>query len=88
MTSKLDWDLNTLFLFLSHSTMCIGEEHKNQVFNDMAYKLIEWNNTSRCELREVFRKLGCEFEEHCVNCNEELDSCDDVEAPLCNDCLV
>ena len=87
MTSKLVWNLDTLFLYLSHSTMCIGEEHKKQVFNDMAYKLIEWNNTSRCELRAVFRKLGCEFEELCANCNEPLESCDDVEETLCDECF-
>jgi len=86
MTSKLDWDLNTLFLFLSHSTMCIDEDAKEKVFNDMAYKLIEWQNTSRCELREVFGKFHCKFQEMCSNCNEPLDECDDVESPMCPEC--
>ena len=86
MTSKLDWDLNKLFLFLAHSTMCIDEDAKEKVFNDMAYKLIEWQNTSRCELRQVFGKLDCKFQEMCSNCNEPLDECDDVENPLCPEC--
>ena len=86
MTSNLDWSLDTLFLYLSHSTMCISEEDKHKVFNDMAYKLMEWNNTSRCELRVVFRKHGCKFIEFCFNCYDELDSCDDVEEPLCYEC--
>jgi len=86
MASNLDWTLDTLFLYLSHSTMCISEEDKHKVFNDMAYKLMEWNNTSRCELRVVFRKLGCKFIEFCFNCYDELDSCCDDEEPLCNEC--
>ena len=86
MTSKLDWDLNKLFLFLANSTLCIDDYSKQKVFNDMAYKLIEWNNTSRCELRAVFRKFGVDFQELCANCNEELISCDDIEAPLCDEC--
>ena len=86
MTSKLDWTLDTLFLYLSHSTMCISEEDKHKVFNDMAYKLMEWNNTSRCELRVVFRKLGCKFIEFCSKCYEEIESCHDVEEPLCTEC--
>ena len=52
----------------------------------MAYKLIEWQNTSRCELREVFGKFDCKFQEMCSNCNEPLDECDDVESPMCPEC--
>jgi hypothetical protein len=88
MTSKLDWDLNKLFLFLANSTLCIDDYSKQKVFNDMAYKLIEWNNTSRCELRGVFRKFDIRFEELCSNCNEEIELCEDIENPLCNNCLV
>lgn len=87
MTSKLDFDLYTMFLYLANATMCINETSKNQVWNDMAYKLMEWNNISRCELRQVFNKFDMEFKELCSECNEELNDYDgDDEEPKCDNC--
>jgi uncharacterized protein YsxB (DUF464 family) len=52
--------------------MCIDEKAQYQVWNDMAYKLIEWNNTPRDELRAVFRKFHAQFEDLCHDYNEPL----------------
>ena len=87
MSSKLDWNLDTLFLYLANATLCLSHNEKTQVFNDMAYKLMEWNNTSRCELRELFDKYGLEFIDLCARCNEELYGRRDVEEPLCEQCI-
>jgi hypothetical protein len=87
MAELLHWDLKTLFLFLANSTMCINDEAANRVWNDMAYKLMEWNNTSRCELRAVFNKFDMQFQELCSSCNDEmLDYEGDEEEPKCESC--
>lgn len=87
MSSKLEWDIDTLFLYLSRATRCISKDDRYTVFNDMAYKLMEWDNVSRCELRDVFNKFGCEFKELCAHCFEELKSCETIEEPLCEECI-
>jgi hypothetical protein len=70
--TSLHLSLYTFFLYLANATMCINEEAKDKVWNDMAYKLIEWNDTPRDELRAVFREFGAHFEELCYGCNEKL----------------
>ena len=69
---SLHFSLHSFFLYLANATICIDEEAKYKVWNDMAYKLIEWNDTPRDELRAVFREFGAQFEELCYSCNEPL----------------
>jgi len=80
-------DLNTLFLYLHNATHSLNEYNKYKVFNDMAYKLMEWNNVPRCELRKVVNEFYVEFEELCTDCNEKLLDYDgDEEEPRCENC--
>ena len=83
--TQLDWDTDTLFMFLGHSTMFLSERDKNRVFNDMAYKLIEWQNTSRCVLRAILLEHEITFEERCAECNEDIEP-NDEEHPKCPEC--
>lgn len=80
--TMLNWDVSTLFLFLGQSTMFLSEKQKHRVFNDMAYKLMEWENTPRHEVRAALAKHDIPFEEHCEECGEDVDE----EDPLCNEC--
>jgi hypothetical protein len=77
-----------LFLYLSNATMCIPEKYKNRVAQDMAYKLEEWANVSRPELRDALKKLDISLEEMCVNCNEPMPDWDTEEQgePYCSQC--
>ncbi len=87
MAQLLHWDLKTLFLFLANSTMCISEKSSIQVWNDMAYKLMEWNDTSRCALRAIFSEFDMPFQELCSSCNDDLLDYDgDEEEPKCETC--
>ena len=68
--------------------MCIPDRYKQQVYEGMAYKLMEWNHTPRSELRKVFAEYDIEFEELCIHCNEPMPDWD-VEAdgePECEVC--
>ena len=85
---SLHLSLYTFFLYLANATMCIDEEAKDKVWNDMAYKLIEWNDVSRDELRAVFREFGATFEELCHGCNEPLPSEEYEGNPLCAECKI
>ena len=84
---SLNLSLYNFFLYLANATMCIDEEAKQQVWNDMAYKLIEWNGMPRDELRAVFREFNAPFEELCASCNEELPEDDYVGEALCTSCI-
>ena len=84
----LNFSLYSFFLYLANATMCIDEEAKDQVWNDMAYKLIEWNDVSRDELRAVFREFGATFEELCYSCNEKLAEKEYEGNPLCDACKI
>jgi hypothetical protein len=85
----LHLSLYSFFLYLANATMCIDEEAKDTVWNDMAYKLIEWNDVSRDELRAVFRAFGAKYEELCAGCNEPLPDGEEYEGnPLCAACKI
>ena len=85
---SLHFSLHSLFLYLANATLCIDDESKDQVWNDMAYKLIEWNDVSRDEIRAVFRDFGAKFEELCHSCNEPLPIIEEeyVGNALCFEC--
>jgi hypothetical protein len=55
---ELDFDLNTLLLFLNHATKRIPEEYQDIVFEDMASQLMEWDDFTFEELQETFRHFG------------------------------
>jgi hypothetical protein len=88
--TKLIWSLYDLFLYLSNAVICLPNKYQNHVFNSMAYKLIEWNDTPRSELRTVFDTFGIEFDERCIDCNEEMSDWhqEDEEEPdpVCDTC--
>ena len=85
---SLHFSLHSLFLYLANATLCIDEEAKDKVWNDMAYKLIEWNDVSRDEIRAVFCDFGAKFEELCHSCNEPLPIIEEeyVGNALCFEC--
>ena len=78
--------LDTLFLFLINSTMCIPHIYQDRVHNDMAYKLEEWASISRDELRTVFSKYSLDFKEKCYSCNEDMPDFTGWGNPICKDC--
>ncbi len=82
--------LDDLFLYLSNAVMCIPEQHQQTVFNDMAYKLIEWSDVPRSTLRKLLDQYGYEFEELCIYCNEEMPDWvqedEDEPDPICDQC--
>jgi hypothetical protein len=90
MTSLI-WELDTLFLYLSNATMCIPGRFQKQVFQDMAYKLMEWEGVTRTALRPVMVKYGFPLEELCSNCNEVINAEEGAEEiteedPRCSNC--
>ena len=88
INEELHWDLKTLFLFLTHSTLTISCDSASRVYNDMAKRLIEWNGTKRSTLRLLFNELHIRFEELCTHCGEELDNYSgNEEEPYCTRCL-
>lgn len=86
--TKLNWTLKTLYLYLGNAVMCIPKRYQLQVYQDMAHKLMEWNDMPCSELRKVFAEYDIEFEKICIHCNEdvpdwsEYDDCD----PVCDAC--
>ena len=87
--SSIAINLEALFLLLGNATMCIPEKHRNRVFQDMAYKLIEWYTVSRVELRKIFYNHGIVLEELCYECNTTiLDMLVNPKdnTPYCNSC--
>jgi hypothetical protein len=82
--------LDDLFLYLGNAVMCIPEQHQQTVFNDMAYKLIEWSDVPRSTLRKLLDKYGYEFEELCIHCNEDMSGWvqedEDEPDPVCDQC--
>ena len=87
---QITMSLEHYFLYLMHAVMCIPERYQNQVFNDMAHKLMEWNNTPIADLRKVFHILDLPFEELCTHCNEPLPDWEgeDDEDAVCEQCQV
>ena len=87
--SKIAINLEALFLLLGNATMCIPEKHRDRVFQDMAYKLMEWYDVSRVELRKAFDNHGIVLEELCHECNtliqNRLVNRNDTR-PLCEEC--
>jgi hypothetical protein len=77
-----------LFLYLSNATLCIPDIYKDRVVQGMAYKLEEWANVSRPELRDALKKLDIKLEEMCVNCNEPMPdwNAEEQGEPVCSQC--
>lgn len=91
MTSSIDikFDLDTLFLYLLHATLYIPEKYKNVVYNDMAFKLIEWDNVNRDDLRKILSEHNIKYKELCCECNKELPEENEYQGdPLCDRCIL
>jgi hypothetical protein len=82
----LDMNLDDLFLLLLNATLSLDHEQQNQVIQDMAYKLEEWYDTTRDNLRSALVKIGFRLEERCVGCNEEMPNFEGGGDPVCSDC--
>ena len=90
MATDLKIDIDGLFLLLGNATMCIPSKHSERVFQDMAYKLMEWYDISRADLRKALWIHGIHLEELCYECNTLIKNTSDINPednkPLCNKC--
>ena len=89
--SETSVNFEALFLLLDNATLSISEKDRRRVFQDMAYKLIEWYDVSRFELRNIFDNHGIVLEELCYECNMVIqDSVVDKKdnTPRCLKCRV
>jgi hypothetical protein len=76
-----------MFLYLANATLRIPDDLKNRVFQDMAYKLMEWDDVKRDEIRKVLRQFDIKLDEICEDCNEPLPEHDDQGDARCDKCL-
>lgn len=65
--SALDWNIDTLFIALDDSTKSLSKKDRSRVFNDMAYKLIDWRTSTRGDLRILLSNFDVSFEERPTN---------------------
>ena len=70
--TTLNISIYELFLYLANATMRIPDDLKHIVFQDMASKLIEWDNVERDEVRKVLLEFDIKLDEICESCNEPL----------------
>jgi hypothetical protein len=61
--TTLNLSIYQLYLYLANATLCVPETYRDQIFQDMAYKLLEWDGVPIQELRDVFDKLGMKITE-------------------------
>jgi hypothetical protein len=85
--TPLNWNLDTLFLYLGYSIMGLSDYDKESVVQGMAYKLIEWDTITRDQLRPVMLKYGWKLEERCIHCNELMPEYEGGGDPICDDCI-
>lgn len=81
--------LYDIFLYLSNATLSIPEEYRHRVVQDMAYKLEEWANVTRPELRRTLAEFGEKLDEMCIHCNEPIPDWDveeEGQEPICPEC--
>ena len=78
--------IDDLFLLVLNACTHLSRRNRNDILQNLAYKLEEWYNLSRDELRTHLAKIGFRLEERCVMCNEEMPTFDGIGDPLCNDC--
>ena len=83
---SLNLSVHDIFLYLANATMRIPDIQKYRVFQDMAYKLMEWDNVPRDEIRKVLRQFGMKLDEQCESCNEPLPDYDGQGKAKCEDC--
>ena len=84
--STLNLSVYDIFLYLANATMRIPDIQKYRVFQDMAYKLMEWDNVGRDEICEVLREFDMKLDEFCEGCNEPLPDYDGQGKAKCEDC--
>lgn len=85
----LHLNLDEVFLYMTFSTLNMTQQIQHKVVNQLAYKLIEWEDVSYAEIREVFKKYGYHFDELCSNCNNFVEyECEGTGNPLCIECSI
>ena len=70
---ELNWNLDILLLYLSNATMRILPEARDRVFQDMANRLMEWEDISVDEMRAAFHSFGKVLIETCSDCGTVLE---------------
>ena len=70
---ELIWNLDTLILYLSHSTLRIPEIYRERVFRDMSLKLKECEGFEFSELHKAIARFYMSLEEYCVACGETIE---------------
>jgi hypothetical protein len=85
---QMTMTVREIFLYLTNATLCIPEAHRHTVVQAMAYKLEEWANVTRPELRAVLAGFGDTLDEMCIHCNEPLPdwNADEQGEPCCSSC--
>jgi len=86
--TELRLSVYDMFLYVANATMCIPEQYRRTALQDLAYKLEEWANVTRPELRDVLEMFGEKLDEMCILCNEPLPSWDAAAdgEPVCDAC--
>ena len=84
--ADLKLSIDDMFLMLSNTTCVLGYQKQNQVIQNMAYKLEEWFNVTRDELRSALEKVGFKLDECCSMCNAEMPTFDGIGDPICSEC--
>lgn len=81
-------NLKEMFLLLLNSVDTLRLEEQEQVMNNMAYKLEEWYDVSRDDLRKLLQDVGFKLNEICISCNEEMPEFEGDGNPLCSICEI
>jgi hypothetical protein len=92
MPTDLNINVEDLFALLDNSTLRLpSRQLVENVFNDMAYKLMEWYDVPRSTIRKLFANRGIYFEELCSKCDHPIDDTGQIDPednePLCDECI-
>jgi hypothetical protein len=64
--------VTNVFLYLNHATSSIPDEHREQVFKEMARKIYENRYVTITYLRETLALYGVDFNNLCARCGSEM----------------
>ena len=84
--TTLHMDLHNFFLLALNGICTLDSDKQDEVIQNLAYKLEEWYDVTRDELRDALNKIGFKLEEVCVGCNQPMPDFDGFGDPLCSDC--
>ena len=77
-----------LFQRLADATISIPKRYHKTIFQSMAYNLIQWDGIPPNVVQEALKACNETLKNVCVGCyNELVESNDEYDEPLCNECL-